>query len=83
MKRLIDTYDRDLDRLTPRPTSVDELRNRVTLDEAQIKWDGTLERRFLKGERLFIDDECLRLAHYRVFEKRLEPDPVSRTVSLC
>ncbi|MFR5115410.1 DEAD/DEAH box helicase [Turicibacter sanguinis] len=67
--RLIDTYNAEIDRLQGVINPKERLAQ-VTNDTTKIKWSDDLQRKFVKGDYLSVDDENIRLTQYRPFTKK-------------
>ncbi|GGC92361.1 helicase [Tersicoccus solisilvae] len=68
--RLIANYNAELDRIGRAVSTVAQLRSDAVTDPTKINWDGTLEARFLRSERLTIDEASFRSGTYRPFNRR-------------
>lgn len=70
VRRLVKEYNNELERVGNDIQSVADLRAKTTMDKTKIKWDGNLETRFLKKMKLEVQNDALRTAAYRPFQKQ-------------
>ena len=70
MRRLIETYNSELDRWQRRNNLQANIDDFVTYDDTRIKWSGDLKVALTRGQRATYSEQSIRNALYRPFTKR-------------
>ncbi len=69
MKRMIDFYNQELNRLKDKEINKKNIDNLINRDDRKIKWTRKIKKYFMKKENLSFDKICIRQSSYRPFMK--------------
>ena len=70
VKRFIDNFNSEVDRISSLTISNDEKLKLINLNESFLKWSDGLKKLLLKGEKLKFDESKVKRAMYRPFTEK-------------